>query len=554
MAFVTGTAYVKYPRNRSGSYYGISLTKHDLGQLSTNKQIAILGEDDQEYGFTEVRQGTPPLSRGLGVWFNKFKPAHKDKIIVEILSKESIKLYLNIFPEVEIADINSNRNDWEDKVEALLLNPRESVYHLLNKCIDGDSIKERAASLKYVLLLNQLRFMEIREYYSINISGECPESSETISETIDENPFDPDEPLCGNNESDSIDDMLDEGMDGDLPEEMMPEEIEDHLPNEEASEVHDSAGVLGGFFPPICSGEPSSLPNSSPNGPIRVVTIVDCFGIYTNSLASFIRSLPKRLINDFLRWKPMILSDPKLDGPAVLLSPELIQTIGPRIRKVGSAFVIKELGKHANSDDLFLKMILMHEIGHHFFPANFQAHGRYVLGESLAQWFSYALLLPGEREVMHCFSNFLDEAYRTYEGFLVFLYPDRLPVQYPDRNIPWPIPGARQLFRQIQRSAFEYNPSVRIDIHISDLFDKYSVHLDQLIKKLKFYGLSPRHIFRLHPCHYFAIRLFAHFAEEDANFKIIRRAFLNSLYSIGKVPYLSPKRQMSWLLKRWRQI
>jgi integrase len=107
---------------------------------------------------------------------------------------------------------------------------------------------------------------------------------------------------------------------------------------------------------------------------VGAMGILECYGIYVKDASAF---LPKNFLDKVYD------EDPRLrDLPAIFLCPERIDQINRSLTRLG------EVPSHSSpSSDLFLRMTLLHELGHHFFPVHEYA-GRF-LSEGLANFFCY---------------------------------------------------------------------------------------------------------------------------------------------------------------------
>ncbi len=113
--------------------------------------------------------------------------------------------------------------------------------------------------------------------------------------------------------------------------------------------------------------------------------IVECYGIYTQDASTFLgqRGLLDKLPADTHH------------APAILLCPERIHGIYPTIMTLGEEFR-QALPLSSNPALVNLRMTLIHELGHHFFPVQ-RCGGKRFLSEALANLFCKKALTPKEQ-------------------------------------------------------------------------------------------------------------------------------------------------------------
>lgn len=105
--------------------------------------------------------------------------------------------------------------------------------------------------------------------------------------------------------------------------------------------------------------------------------VVECFGIYFENWATFLRGMVNNAVGKTNTALP--------EGPAIFLCPERIIEIYPTLMTLGEDFR-NPLPLSSNPTLVNLKMVLFHELGHHFFPVHRAGIERYV-SEGLANYF-----------------------------------------------------------------------------------------------------------------------------------------------------------------------
>ena len=113
--------------------------------------------------------------------------------------------------------------------------------------------------------------------------------------------------------------------------------------------------------------------------------ISDCFGVYTEDASTILGS--RGLLNR--------IPEQSQHAPAIFLCPERIYEIYPTL------LTLKENLQHplplsSNPASVNLKMVLLHELGHHFFPVHHMGAKRF-LSEALANFFCFHGLAPEEQ-------------------------------------------------------------------------------------------------------------------------------------------------------------
>lgn len=112
--------------------------------------------------------------------------------------------------------------------------------------------------------------------------------------------------------------------------------------------------------------------------------VVEAYGLYVNEWRK----------TDLVNKHNGIL-EKMSDGPAILLCPERIVEIYPTLMSIGKKFR-KPLPLSSNPTLINLKMTLLHEMGHHFFPVHRSNASKY-LSEGLANRFCFYGLCESEK-------------------------------------------------------------------------------------------------------------------------------------------------------------
>lgn len=199
--------------------------------------------------------------------------------------------------------------------------------------------------------------------------------------------------------------------------------------------------------------------------------IIDAFGIYTTSLHGVLKKLisESSASAEVITFEKVLVENPSLDGPAILLCPEKIESIYPKINKVFS----EEYPLGANPHYAFFKMTYLHELGHHIYPSI--RKNKYVW-EALANFFAFGFLNPTERTLL--FSKTLTQSYQyqSYCGLLFILYPQASPELNSDfRSIFQLAANAQYFIEKVELSIFERGVSV---------YDEFIIDLLLLIHRM----------------------------------------------------------------------
>lgn len=140
--------------------------------------------------------------------------------------------------------------------------------------------------------------------------------------------------------------------------------------------------------------------------------VVDPCAIYVTSIRDWLLAVIPRCGTPEMSTLLLQLVEHGSDGPAVLLAPEKIAALVPLADRVlsgnGTAVGLVEPEKTV------LRHVLLHELGHHFYPGADDAP--VDLSEALADWFAYSWSSPAERRLMLSLSRTLPRPYRMYRG------------------------------------------------------------------------------------------------------------------------------------------
>lgn len=177
--------------------------------------------------------------------------------------------------------------------------------------------------------------------------------------------------------------------------------------------------------------------------------IIDCYGIYTKSLYRILMQKNYPYNNEnACKLISKLRNDLASDGPAILLCPELIEKI--YAKTVMS--VDRSLGVADNPTYSFLKMVYLHELGHHIY----QISDRFsLLGEAMANYFAYSFLTPSERNLLFSKTLTQSSVYRSYHGLLLIQYPWTVPLMKFWDGASIGIGGRAEVFiRKLEQALF----------------------------------------------------------------------------------------------------
>lgn len=167
-----------------------------------------------------------------------------------------------------------------------------------------------------------------------------------------------------------------------------------------------------------------------------------------------IRPHPYGITRRAFRALEILRQHPGEDGPAILLCPELIATLYPRLQFTQPRLRRREiLSLTENPCRTFLKLTFLHELGHHVYPVH-GLDGDPWLSEAFANWFVYGFLNPRERALLRAKTCLQCSEYQAFEGFLSFLDVPGLPDPWQVLS-PWTLLGGEEWVRTLERAAFE---------------------------------------------------------------------------------------------------
>ena len=244
------------------------------------------------------------------------------------------------FDKVEVINLNSRFDGWVEDVNDILseIDDRSLIKNSVPR-LPINKLTQRFRELKYVCLVNELTIIETRRIFK--------------SMGLDEN----------DKEKDYFDDLYDRMLnvpDFDNEEERCEEDTYDDWPINNSDDLSNPARNK-----PVYGADPDDL------DPKDITVIVDCYAMYTPSLLQWLtvherngmRKIASKKLFDELK------NHPEKDDPAILLSPDSIKTIYPMIINSSNANIRKLLSLKSNPDKSFLKMALLHELGHHTYRA-----------------------------------------------------------------------------------------------------------------------------------------------------------------------------------------
>jgi len=182
-----------------------------------------------------------------------------------------------------------------------------------------------------------------------------------------------------------------------------------------------------GLFNPAETPDSGCLPESNNNSECHIGTVslvVDCYGLYVTSIRLWAQSLGSKQRPQSVGELLNRIEDGSLtDGPAVLLCPENICEIPAIVASSVRPEMRRDHSLAGNPLLQFLRLVLLHEIGHHVFPLHCESRKSLELSEAMANWFVYRHVNPSDRLALHLLSETQDHCYRMYQGMLPLLYP-----------------------------------------------------------------------------------------------------------------------------------
>jgi len=301
---------------------------------------------------------------------------------------------VKVFEDTLVLNFGSRYAGWADDVRLLLtqFNTWEQTPFLT---IPWKQLSKRLNEIKYICLVGRFAITETCKVFPF-VPGRKDENSEKndlerlLARMQDAPEHDDEEYDEEYPEEERDKDVLEE--EEDFPWDSSNKDVleEEDFPWDSSNiDVEDDHGISSQF--PYYGGTTDES---------EVTVIVDCYGIYVRSLKDWLDGFSNQYLNRTMnQWKER-LADRSIDGPAILLCPELIETIYRTVMRRASLPIRKILTLDVNPSRLFLKFTLLHEIGHHVFPVCTNTSTRY-LSEAMANWFVYCAVSPQERAILH---------------------------------------------------------------------------------------------------------------------------------------------------------
>ncbi|MBV5328993.1 MAG: hypothetical protein JZU65_15425 [Chlorobium sp.] len=156
--------------------------------------------------------------------------------------------------------------------------------------------------------------------------------------------------------------------------------------------------------------------------------IIETYGAYVPSLQNWLmtmvgKGLSQQSLSTLKKLEIFLAVHPDSSGPAILLCPELIQKIpsriGKHVRKVQDTRKAMPDGGTATMSAL--RMVLLHELGHHLFSNTGLLNSRadHAYKECLAQWFAHQMLPTWEQGLLEALALRQPPIYRIYAGLVL---------------------------------------------------------------------------------------------------------------------------------------
>jgi len=377
---------------------------------------------------------------------------------------------------IPVINLTSGFSGWAENVRTLLFDLEDpEAWKRAVPSVCARSLTERYRELRCICLVDELTLSESRRvfppvprslprdsdryFFDRNLDrGDREVGDRPIEDLLDEMEA---APWRYPNEPGSEDDLSAGENDGDNRQ-AMERYIAHHWPH------------LGGF--PRAPSAAAPWPGSAND----VEIVVDCYGMYVRSLRTWLREVGGRGSSYSLPRKADEIEELQDGGPAVLLCPEAIETVDRLVAQTSPSSIRELLQIDRNPDLLFLKTVLLHEIGHHIFDVvRHESHTEtripVNLSEGLANWFASAFLDAEERLLLLAKTWEQTRPYRMHLG-----------LAWLQHGTSWPwFPGlspdgsGRRLVAWIERLAFEGRLPLRRSVSLPSSASQSSATPDE---------------------------------------------------------------------------
>ncbi len=297
-----------------------------------------------------------------------------------------------------------------------------------------------------------------------------------------------------------------------------------------------------------------------PYKPQVVLLVVDCYGIYTQSLKKWLDNYCSNKSNcgitrAMLDLQEKLRNNPDLDGPAVLLSPENIKTIQPMVANNRDRTVRELLTIKLQPDMQFLKMVFLHELGHHVF----KAPGR-NLSEAMANWFAYCFLNCNEKVLLQEKTSSQERPYQMYLGLLSLLHGGSHSTIFADIKLQWPLPASAEIVGAFEQGAL--NNGLGDDglsdkapwTKVFDWMNAGNMIMDHLVYKGVFKRRKKPYDFKLHYTQLYGYLLVSEImGSNKGDFMYGLKRYLRVLVHKSVDCRMSKKAQKEWLKEQYRK-
>lgn len=372
--------------------------------------------------------------------------------------------------KVNLINLGSKHEDWLNDVKEILMEiDHKNFIDLMAPKNREKKFKRRLRELRHLCLISDQQYKETRNI-KVNRGGFLQEGKEEeISRPIEENQ---------SHEKDELDGLLEEALNP--PMEEKGKEILSENPKETGEREREAGKIISGK-PDIYGTGISGKGKVKEGVNIQVTEVVDCYGVYVKSLKNWIKNvISSRRPWEMERMEEYLKSMEKgdlEDGPGILICPENIKTIYPLMMRRNGEEVVESLAPELNPDFLFLKMTLLHELGHHVYPCP-----NILFSEGMANWLVLKYLNPEERMLLQAKTDLQSKPYKMYLGILNFLYPNQFPAGFPYVSFPWPIPGGTAILEKIEVLGFDGELGARP----LDNYTPWKIILDWVMQKQGF--------------------------------------------------------------------